>query len=156
MTKGTLVFALKDGKVLLGMKRRGFGAGKWNGFGGKAKEGEDIRAAALRELEEECGLKARPENLDYRATLVFRSAYHGEKFNWDVDVFIAREWEGEPQETEEMTPAWHLIGEEPFTMMWPDDPHWLPRVLRGEKIKGEFHFDPSGENFEKIEVEPLA
>lgn len=138
------------------MKKRGFGTGKWNGFGGKSKEGEDIKEAALRELKEECGLETKPENLDHRATLSFRCPYQDKlQLNWDVDVFFIREWTGKPIETEEMSPKWHVIGNEPFTMMWPDDPHWLPRVLAGEKIKGEFHFDETGENFEKIRVNPL-
>ena len=33
----TLVFLRDGSKVLLGMKKRGFGAGKWNGFGGKVR-----------------------------------------------------------------------------------------------------------------------
>ena len=31
----TLVFLREGTRVLLGMKKRGFGVGKWNGFGGK-------------------------------------------------------------------------------------------------------------------------
>ena len=42
MKQTNLCFLLKDGKVLLGMKKRGFGAGKWNGFGGKLKEGKGL------------------------------------------------------------------------------------------------------------------
>ena len=34
----TLVFLRDGSKVLLGMKKRGFGAGKWNGFGGKVNK----------------------------------------------------------------------------------------------------------------------
>ncbi|CAD7935733.1 unnamed protein product [Amoebophrya sp. A120] len=43
-------------KILLGFKKRGFGKGKWNGFGGKFEEGKDrtIRDCAARELLEEC------------------------------------------------------------------------------------------------------
>ena len=33
----TLVFLREGSKVLLGMKKRGFGVGKWNGFGGKVR-----------------------------------------------------------------------------------------------------------------------
>ena len=33
----TLVFLRNGSKVLLGMKKRGFGVGKWNGFGGKVR-----------------------------------------------------------------------------------------------------------------------
>jgi len=38
------------------MKKRGFGVGKWNGYGGKLEEGESIERCATRELEEECGI----------------------------------------------------------------------------------------------------
>lgn len=44
----TLAFVLDAGKILLGMKKRGFGAGRWNGFGGKVHPGESIEAAAKR------------------------------------------------------------------------------------------------------------
>lgn len=44
----TLVLVVQPGKVLLGMKKRGFGAGKWNGFGGKVQPGETIEDAARR------------------------------------------------------------------------------------------------------------
>ena len=53
----TLMFLINEGKILLGMKKRGFGAGKYNGFGGKVEAGETIAQAAVRETIEECGLK---------------------------------------------------------------------------------------------------
>ena len=51
----TLVFVLKPGHVLLGMKKRGFGVGKWNGFGGKMHADESMVECAARELHEESG-----------------------------------------------------------------------------------------------------
>ncbi len=44
----TLLFVLRPGQVLLGMKKRGFGKGRWNGFGGKVHKGESIEEAAIR------------------------------------------------------------------------------------------------------------
>lgn len=44
----TLVLVVQPGRVLLGMKKRGFGAGRWNGFGGKVQSGETIEDAARR------------------------------------------------------------------------------------------------------------
>lgn len=44
--------------VLLGLKKRGFGTGKWNGFGGKVEPGETIRQAAIREMKEEAGIES--------------------------------------------------------------------------------------------------
>ena len=53
LLKLTLVFVSRDGQVLLGLKKRGFGEGLWNGFGGKVNEGETILEGAIRELNEE-------------------------------------------------------------------------------------------------------
>ena len=44
----TLLFVLKPGQVLLGLKKRGFGEGRWNGFGGKVQPDEAIEEAAIR------------------------------------------------------------------------------------------------------------
>lgn len=44
----TLLFVLEPGRVLLGMKKRGFGVGRWNGFGGKVQLGESIEEGAIR------------------------------------------------------------------------------------------------------------
>ena len=52
----TLCFLTKDKKVLLAMKKRGFGNGRWNGVGGKLNAGETIRQAAIREAKEEIGV----------------------------------------------------------------------------------------------------
>ena len=63
----SLVFVFDSGsRVLLGLKRRGFGAGKYNGFGGKLEQGETMRACAARELEEESGLRVAPTALTRR------------------------------------------------------------------------------------------
>lgn len=44
----TLMFVLDSGRVLLGMKKRGFGVGRWNGFGGKVQAGETVEEGAIR------------------------------------------------------------------------------------------------------------
>ena len=55
----TLCIIYQDRKILLGMKKRGFGVGKWNGFGGHVEEAESIEEAAKREVFEEAGLKVK-------------------------------------------------------------------------------------------------
>lgn len=44
----TLAFLRRESEILLGYKKRGFGKGKWNGFGGKVDPGETIEHAAIR------------------------------------------------------------------------------------------------------------
>lgn len=44
----TLAFIRNNDNILLGMKKRGFGVGRWNGFGGKVNSDETILEAAKR------------------------------------------------------------------------------------------------------------
>ena len=137
----TLVLPIRDGKILLGMKKRGFGAGKINGFGGKLNEGESIEVAAVRELEEEIGISAEIWNLEKVGELDFYFPHHeDDSWNQRVHLFLVKEWEGEPVESEEMSCEWYNFKDVPFEKMWDDDKYWLPRVLDGKKIKGVFHF----------------
>ncbi len=67
MRQSTLVFVFNPkNHILLAMKKRGFGEGKWNGAGGKVEEGETIVQAASRELQEETGIEIAPEKMEAR------------------------------------------------------------------------------------------
>lgn len=136
-TVATLCFPRKEGSVLLGLKKRGFGAGWWNGFGGRPHDGESLETAALRELEEECGIEASPADLDSVAQISFFLP-EGKEIN--VPVYVVRSWKGEPKETEEMKPQWFKEEEIPYAQMWPSDRVWLPLVLSGKRIEGSVRF----------------
>lgn len=138
----TLVLPFRDEKVLLGMKKRGFGMGKWNGFGGKVEVGETVEEAAARELFEECGIRAL--DLVPRAIQTFR--FKGNDVPLEVHVFSLATWEGEPQESEEMSAEWFAFDDIPFEKMWVDDAHWFPLLLAGKTWDAEFDFDESGKN----------
>jgi 8-oxo-dGTP pyrophosphatase MutT (NUDIX family) len=139
-------------QVLLGCKRIGFGAGKWGGFGGKVEEGETIAGAAVRELEEETGVRVREENLQYTGHLTFLFPY---KPAWEqvVHVFLVTTWDGEPAESDEMTPAWFALDDIPYEQMWQDGLYWLPPVLAGERVRARFTFQADNETVDEVEIE---
>ena len=97
-------------EVLLAMKKRGFGAGFWNASGGKIKPGEEPAFAAAREALEELGIAV--SNLLPVAKIEF---YFVNKPEWGQRVigYTTREWSGEPEETEEMSPKWFNYEEVP-------------------------------------------
>jgi 8-oxo-dGTP diphosphatase len=133
----TLLFLLRDDEILLAMKKRGFGTGHWNGVGGKIEPGETLEQAAIRECQEEIGVT--PHGLEKVAVHDFVFPEGTEDIK--VHTFIAKTWEGEPHETEEMAPQWFKVSEIPYTQMWDDDIVWLPLVLQGKKLQTRFTFD---------------
>ena len=138
MRDATLVFPIKSGSVLLGRKKRGFGAGKWNGFGGKIGS-ESIEEAAIRELNEECGLKADQEDLSAAGVLEFRFLDRAE-WNMRVHLFRLTRYFGRERTSEEMEPHWFTFDAIPYGDMWEDDQHWLPAVLEERTVHGSFVF----------------
>ncbi|KAL7830613.1 hypothetical protein SRHO_G00317400 [Serrasalmus rhombeus] len=132
----TLVLVVQPERVLLGMKKRGFGAGKWNGFGGKVQSGETIEQAARRELLEESGLTV--DILQKIGNITFE--FIGETELMDVHIFRADTYTGEPTESEEMRPQWFDIDKIPFSQMWADDVLWFPLMLQKKKFLGYFKF----------------
>lgn len=133
----TLVLVRQGDNVLLGMKKKGFGSGRWNGFGGKVETGETIEQAAIREVQEECMVTVNA--LEKRGIL---------EFSWEskpdevlqVHIFCVTDFSGTPAETEEMKPQWYKVNEIPFAEMWPDDQYWFPIFLDGKKFAGKFLF----------------
>ncbi len=137
MTEATCLFLLDGDRILLAMKKRGFGEGKWNGAGGKVNADETIKEATTRECFEEIGVT--PKDIGKWAVLNFY--FPDGKPDWRVNVFVTRQWEGEPIESEEMKPEWFPVSEIPYDEMWEDDIHWLPHVLDQKKLIGHFVFD---------------
>lgn len=154
MKPTTLCLLLTENQILLAMKKRGFGMGKWNGVGGKVEIGETVPEAALRELREEIGVTASLENLEEVGSIEF---YFTEKPDWNLHmhIFLIRNWKGEPVESEEMKPQWFSFEKIPYDSMWADDPYWLPKVLEGKKIKASFYFNGDGESFDRHEIKEI-
>ncbi len=135
----TLLFLVRDNQILLAMKKRGFGAGKWNGVGGKLETGESIEDALVRECQEEIGVT--PVMWNKVAELDFVQDATTDPWHMYVHAYICTGWEGEPTESEEMRPEWYPVSAIPYDDMWDDDRYWLERALKGDKLFGKFTFD---------------
>ena len=134
--RASLCFVLRDKQILMIRKKRGLGAGKINGPGGRLEPGENALAAAIRETQEE--LCVTPLNLSERGELHFQFV---DGLALHCVVFTAEGCIGEPVETEEAIPHWMETSAIPYHDMWQDDQYWLPGMLEGKTFKGYFHFD---------------
>ncbi|KAG2193696.1 hypothetical protein INT46_000133 [Mucor plumbeus] len=134
----TLILIIdKEGKkVLLGMKKRGFGVGKFNGFGGKVEKGETIEEGARRELLEEAEIEA----IDLERVGMLMFTFEKDLVGLETHIFVTTSYKGSPQETEEMRPEWYTFDQIPFDQMWSDDKHWFPYILENQQFTGHFHF----------------
>lgn len=137
----TLCLLTKDDEVLLAMKKREFGVGKWNAPGGTRKD-ESAEETAIRETKEEVGVI--PKSITQVATL---DCKFPDKPEWDrvIGVYTAEEWTGEIKESEEMRPQWFNKGKMPYDQMWEADRHWLPRVLSGETLAARLIYNSKQE-----------
>lgn len=133
--RATLAFVLRAGEILLIRKKRGLGAGKINGPGGRLEAGESAAECAVREVSEE--LHVTPRQLEHAGTLFFQFI---DGYALHVEVFRARAHDGEARETDEAIPLWTPIDAIPFGEMWADDRLWFPHLLAGDFFEGRFLF----------------
>ena len=129
--QATLCYIVKEGRVLLIHKKRGIGAGKINGPGGKVDPGETPLAAAIRETQEETGVT--PLHPRLHGELWFRFSPETVLHCY---VYRAEDCSGTPGETDEARPEWFDTAALPFDQMWEDDRHWLPLLLEGKRFAG--------------------
>jgi 8-oxo-dGTP diphosphatase len=132
----TLLFVVRDGEILLIRKKRGIGAGKVNGPGGKIDPGETPQECAIRETQEE--LCVTPLGVRKVGELCFAMSDIPDIY---CHVFRADDIEGTPEETEEAIPLWTNVSEVPYEQMWADDSFWLPDLIEGKSFRGRFVFE---------------
>lgn len=132
----TLVFVIKGGQMLLIRKKRGLGAGKINGPGGRLEPGEKPLEAAIREAQEE--LCITPLNLSYSGQNLFQFV---DGYSIHVHVYKCDDYEGSPTETDEASPIWVPLDAIPYDEMWEDDELWIPLVLDDVPFYGRYLFD---------------
>lgn len=138
MIEGTLCFVRDGGQVLLIEKRRGLGAGWYNGPGGTCEPGETPSECIVREVCEEVGIDVAGPALEKVGDLTF---VLDDRPRINCHVFRTTEFAGEPRPSAEARPEWFAIDDVPYDRMWEDDRHWLPGVLAGKTVRGTFFFE---------------
>ena len=157
MIEATLCFPIRGNKILMGMKKIGFGKDRYNGFGGKLKDNETIEQATIRELYEETnGIKTSQTNLEKVAEIEFYFPDVNNEYDHRVHVYFIREWENEAKETNEMLPYWINVDQIPYGKMWPADSIWIPKVLAGEKVRGIVTFAGKGESVSESDFKKVS
>ena len=134
--RATLLFVIRDGEILLIHKKRGIGAGKINGPGGKIDPGESPAECAVRETQEELHITATDV---VEAGRLWFDFLDGTRIH--CVVFRADDYEGEPTETDEAIPMWYPVDQIPFEKMWPDDELWFPSLLTRRPFEVKATFD---------------
>jgi 8-oxo-dGTP diphosphatase len=149
--RATLLFVIRGQQILLIHKKRGLGAGKINGPGGRLEAGESPLECAVREVREE--LRVTPLGVHPCGELRFQFtdglSLHGY-------VFTATGCAGEPRETEEAKPLWTPLDRIPYARMWEDDRIWMPLMLQGRRFEGRFLFAGDTMLGHEVRVLPAA
>lgn len=122
--------------MLLIRKKRGLGAGKVIGPGGRLQPGESPVMAAVRETAEEVGIEVEQPALLGQLSFQFADGYA-----LLVYAFLATRYRGEVCSSDEAEPLWTPVDRIPYDEMWADDRHWLPLLLARRRFRGWFDFD---------------
>lgn len=156
MIDRTVCFLLQDeprSHVVLGIKKKGFGEGKYLGFGGKFDQQLDkaIEDTAVRELQEEAGITAAISQLEKAGVVIFHFPANP---TWDqrVHVYRIKQWSGTPTESDEMKPVVVATTEVPYNSMWEDARYWLPLVLEGRTIDAEFTYQADNQHLDVFTI----
>jgi ADP-ribose pyrophosphatase YjhB (NUDIX family) len=145
LLEATLGFLVRDGRVWLAIKTRNIGKDRWNGYGGGVElEDKSVMDCLKREILKECEVEIQEKSTEEVAIIDFHNTKSdGEIFVCKVHVFFIKEWTGTPRESEEMaSPTEFDFDKLPFDKMMLADKEWLPIVLAGEKLIGEYHYGP--------------
>lgn len=144
-----LALIIDEDRILLGKKKRGIGASRYNGYGGKVDPGETVEDSLVREVFEESGLVL----TKYEKIGVLQ--LETPLFDNEMHIFASNAFSGELRETPEMAPEWFSMENIPYDEMWQSDSLWYPYFLAGDKFVGRIVFDENDEVVESL-IEPIA
>ena len=151
MKQATLVFIIKDGKILLGEKKRGeIGTGILASPGGKLDPGETLVECAVRETGEELDIELDPKKLQLIAIITFFAA---EVADFKVYIYRTETFKGVVRETADMTPGWYDLRRLPYERMFESDRHWFAKALEATprcKLGADVYYKERAKDFERI------
>lgn len=136
----TLVYALRDGQVLMMHRRKEPNLGQWTAPGGKIELHESPAECAVRELYEETGLLAqgRPE-----LRVIVTETSPLPDWQWLMFIYLVREVTGTLTGCAEGDLAWVPVDEVPRLAIPQADAIFYPHVVDGSPapISMKFEYD---------------
>ena len=150
MKKATVVILQnKQGEICLARKKQAihseegrveYSLGLYNGYGGKMEDyDETIEDTAKRELFDESSVKVEKADLEKRADITFILVKEGVETPFmNVIFYIAKVWEGDPREGDEMgEPTFFKKEEMPYDEMMPADKVLFQKIFEGKIVAGD-------------------
>ncbi|MCA9352013.1 NUDIX domain-containing protein [Patescibacteria group bacterium] len=142
LPQATLIYLVRDGQILLGLKQKKVAAGKRSGYGGKQESGDvSMHHTAVRELFEETGegISAEPHDMIPQAVIDFTlKNSEGNHFAMRVFIYLLEKFSGEPCDSDEMKDhQWFDVDSIPYDNMLVDNQLYLPKVLNKEYFTAE-------------------
>ena len=117
-------------------KENDYHQGKWNGLGGKFNPGESPEECAIREIEEEGGLKVR--SLKMRGFITF-PLFDG-KDDWYVFLFTAHEFRGKLIDSPEGQLDWIPNNRLTEINLWEGDKIFIPWLSGDKFFSAKFNY----------------
>ena len=138
-------------RVLLGRKKRGFGFGKFTGFGGKLEPGESPIEAMQREFAEESFFALPQEAFEEIGLIEFLFPHHP-GWGFHCHIFRLNSLSETPQPSDELDPQWFALDNLPWQQMWADNAHWLRLAAQGEHFAAVFEYGHDDEHLQSYHV----
>jgi 8-oxo-dGTP diphosphatase len=118
-------------------KQNDYHEGKWNGLGGKFEQGESPEDCAIREIEEECGLKVK--SVTMKGFITF-PMFDG-KEDWYVFLFTANDFTGELIDSNEGNLAWIKNNKLTDLNLWDGDKIFIPWLFNDKYFSAKFNYE---------------
>jgi 8-oxo-dGTP diphosphatase len=115
-------------------KENDYHKGKWNGLGGKFEQGESPEECAIREIEEESGLKVK--SVKMKGFITF-PMFDG-KDDWYVFLFTSDDFSGELIDSPEGNLEWIPNKKLTKINLWDGDKIFLPWLYQDNYFSAKF------------------